>query len=53
MYYPILKNKMNEMKALENVQNNNFIPIIELVSANRLRYDEASKIFEKLYGVVV
>ncbi|WP_281952020.1 beta family protein [Nitrosophilus kaiyonis] len=48
MYYPILKNKTNEMLALENVKSHNFIPIIELVSANRMKYDEAKKIFEKI-----
>jgi hypothetical protein len=48
MYYPILKNKLNELIALENTQVHNYIPIIELVSANRYRFDETSKIIEKI-----
>lgn len=51
MYYPIIKNKLNELKGLESVNNaHNFIPIIELVEC---KYDVPERFFDSFMSKII
>lgn len=51
MYYPIIKNKLNELKGLEAVSNAlDFTPIIELVEC---KYEDPERFFESFTSKII
>lgn len=50
MYYPIIKNKLNELKGLEAVHSAlNFIPILEIVDC---KYEDHEKFFDSFMSKI-
>lgn len=50
MYYPIIKNKLNELKGLEAVNSAlNFIPILEIVDC---KYEDQEKFFDSFMSKI-
>lgn len=51
MYYPIIKNKLNELKGLEMVSSSlDFTPIIELIEC---KYEDPERFFESFMSKIV